>query len=336
MRVIFNDLRRSIVFISFVVLISFFIYIISYLYNYYDYLKDGSNNIDIVLPIIIIGVVLKNFKYLKLKKECEMLYAVSLPKSKIFKCRYVVSLLQISIIYICLTIISFAIFLYASQTREEITEGINVLDLGMYTLSVLTKLGFSYLLFNFVLFFFLLGNKLLDSLNYLIIASFALTLILLVIMSMFNINIMYYKTSFIFPFNIFSIITGIYKAGIHNLPIDGPMNSLLYPLIFIGVLCLILSPFTFKRGRSITRESLNIQGNTIILLSQIIVISLLTSLVVGFMCISIIISYICIIVIHILCYLIYSSFINRFKFTKMEWGVFLSLLCFGLLFALCI
>ncbi|MFI3211544.1 MAG: hypothetical protein R3Y64_10925 [Peptostreptococcaceae bacterium] len=281
----------------------------------------NTDNFDYILPFSILVIIFYNFKYLKIREEATNVFSLPLSKLDSFKDRYVCSICHISLLY--------AILLLLSSFVGNVYNINLYVNLNYYYLSLLIKYFILILLFNFFLFCFIKGNKLIDSLCYLILATFVLSLLNFFLLSLFNINISYYFSSIIAPFNVMRSWTLVVTSYNYFVTEGVPFNESIIFLIFFFILSLITIPLNFIEAKNYKLE--RVERNTSNLLYQISmsILSLTSITMFSLLIDTFATAYCIIIVVNVFIYIIYSTIIGRYVPSNKERVVYFIIFLLG-------
>ncbi|MFI3211552.1 MAG: hypothetical protein R3Y64_10965 [Peptostreptococcaceae bacterium] len=281
----------------------------------------NTDNFDYILPFSILVIIFYNFKYLKIREEATNVFSLPLSKLDSFKDRYVCAICHISLLFVILLLLSLLV-----GNVYNINFYVN---LNYYYLSLLIKYFILILLFNFFLFCFIKGNKLIDSLCYLILATFVLSLFNFFLLSMFNINISYYFSSIIAPFNVMgNLTTVIFHILFSCVEEMRVLTSLIFLILFI-VISLITIPLNFIEAKNYKLE--RVESNTSNLLYQISmsILSLTSIIIFSLLIDTFATAYSVIIVVNVFIYIMYSTIIGKYVPNNKERVVYFIIFLLG-------
>ncbi len=194
-----------------------------------------TDNLDYILPIIIIVIIHHNFKYKKIKEEIHHLIELPINTKTIFKYKYIISVIQLTIVYIVLLILT------------PILNKLLVLNIptniGVYTISLLIKYIFIYLLFNFFLIIYNNSKSLKRSYLNIIVSILLLSIVNIVVMSMTK-----YSGNFeliIGGLNIFSLLRVIFYDYLNSIQSVPFTEGVVFVTIIFSILSVISIPLNF-------------------------------------------------------------------------------------------
>lgn len=319
MRFYLYNLRQSLLFILSLVVISSIILITLCLNTTFYKYEVESNYLDYILPFITIIVVFYNFKYLKIKSLANHHLYLPVSKQKLFNLKYKFSIMCISFIFIVLLIISIVLMFNSKRDLQFI-------DVNIYILSVVIKYIVTILLFNFYLFCFILGNKLIDSISNIVIISICLSSLNIIILNCLGLMYEQYFEFIIDPINTLVSITDAFKLVIKDTIGLNQLTKFIIPIF--SILSITSTPLIFRYSKNHTFNNVENSSNSIIYKTSFVLTAILTS----YSICNLIDNYIVSLLITVLglsiLYTLYSLVIKRFKPTNKELIVYLIIVIF--------
>lgn len=283
-----------------------------------------TDNLDFILPVIILVVIIYNFRYLKVYNEYSSNLTLPIDSKKLFLLKYISSLLYIFIIVGALLIISFPAFFFSNKRVELAFSYLNFNYL-FYFLSLFIKFIFIFLLFNFFLYFFIKGKSLLDGILYIVLSTIVMSLMCMFVFYVFNVEVQYYFVSIISPFNIFYLLTLYMTESIFNCVFDIEVSKYILYIIVFMIASSITALLLINKHKRLQIEELKTINKDkvykITLLCLSIISIFLTSYIFSVYQITISI----ILLINLSFYLIYSNFELRFQPNKKEKIIYFTL-----------
>lgn len=315
-----SELIKSSLFILISTIVCSILYIALCISDTYIKMKILTDNLDYILPIFIIAVILKNFSYLKNEKELESSFSLPITQRSIFNLKYIISIIEISIVYIVLLLITSHTYGFLELMSNP---SIEIARNDIYSLSLFVKYIYCFFLLNFLLFFYCKGNTMIHGIYLIVIITVILTMIFLVL-NLLNIffNSNSYVKFYILPFSIFNILSSIINSYVFSVLIFNELQILILILLLFTVVSIIISILLFKSHYKIKLE---LQGEVYI--NKLIRITLFILSIICIISSSLMISNFRITISLVFCiqfifYLMYSSFASRFKPTNLEWLIY--------------
>lgn len=286
--------------------------------NSYDtQITTEIDNLNYLIPAIVLIVVFRNFRYLKDPKESFSALSVPISKMDIFKIKYIVSLKQLLVIILPTIIMAFPIFIFCNGGFA-----INYMDTvyvsPIYYLSLLVKLLFVFILFNFFVYFFLKGKNIAVGFCYIIIAIALMSLSAFVLMITFDAVYFHNVIDCVFPLNIFNWISQIVNYIVSDVTLG--INQLvffIYSIAFI-IITAILVPFIVKKINTFKLENVDNPNKDIFYKIFLVILSTSTIILTSFFIEQYLISMVLSITSHFVLYIMYSLFIERYRPTTKE------------------
>lgn len=288
-------------------------------------LHNETDNMDFILPVVIVIIIFKNFKYLKNRKDCIAFMSLPTNKHTVFKVRYFVSLLQILTVFVFLLFCTLPLFLVSNGGIVPLLDNGAFFSHIFYYISLFVKLLFCFLLFNFFLYFFLKGQKVADGCCYVILSVVVMSLVNSWMFFMFEVDTDVTFFSVLSPMNIFHWIGYIYDVPIFDLiPRDYTYIAIIYLSLF-SILSIISIPLIIIKQIKFNLENVGKPNNDkvykIILFILSITTILLTTLFINNYNLTVTIS----LTVNTGLFIMYSVFIDRFKPTETEIKIYLAL-----------
>lgn len=328
-----NEIKKqsisSLCFVLIITVVSSILYIALCVSNVEHIIINLTDNLDYILPFIILGVVFKNFSYMNNKEELENIFSLPVTQREVFYFKYFVSLIEITLIFTLLLLITIPIF-HIIQPNGNI-----YFDKDYYFLSLVIKYIFCYLLLNFFLYFYSKGNSFVHSICIILIGIFATTtigFIILYIFEIFHVNGL--STLYVLPVSAFELISIISNRYIYNIHLT---QTTLLEMILLSLFTLSSLFFTYRLHYKKYKISIENQGEVYI--SKMKIITLLTMSIISILLNAILIqdfdvTIAIIFLVNIMYYIIHSSFASRFKPTTKEWIIYFILFTFAVVIGL--
>lgn len=319
MRFYLYNLRQSLFFILSLVVISSIILITLCLNTTFYKYEVESNYLDYILPFITIIIVFYNFKYLKIKSLANHHLYLPVSKQKLFNLKYKFSIMCISFIFIVLLIISIVLMFNSKRDLQFI-------DVNIYILSVVIKYIVTILLFNFYLFCFLLGNKLIDSISNIVIVSICLSSLNIIILNCLGLRVEEYLDFISTPINFYISITDTFKLDIKDVITLNTVSKFIIPIF--SILSITSIPLIFRYSKNHTFNNVENSSNSIIYKTSFLITTILTSYSICNLIDNYIVSLLITILVLSILYTLYSLVIKRFKPSNKELIVYLIIVIF--------
>lgn len=134
-----------------------------------------TDYLDITLPVVVLLIVFRNFKYLRDENYVINIFGLPLSKEEIFKAKYLLSVIQIVIIVGLLFVTTIVSTIMIETISFNISYFLNGINRAVYYSAVLLKGIISVGFLNIVLMFYLKGRDLYSCILYTVMGAFVVS-----------------------------------------------------------------------------------------------------------------------------------------------------------------
>lgn len=327
-RIILNDLKRTLDFFLGILLVCTVLYIALCL----DGLGENvhlTDNLDYIIPIIVIAVIYKNFKCLKIKDESVAIANMPISRIKLFKYKYILSLIQIGIAISTLfssTIVLQVIidvYYFPGFYPATFNQLFLIISLGI-------KIIFTFFLFNIFLYLFLKGKKVTDGFSYIIAITGVMTLLYTLGCFILSNNENILLINIVAPFNSSRCVTILFSqiiSGRENEMYSFATNVL--QLSIITIVTAVVVPLTFRKIKNFRLEDIDNPNNSKIFKYILLALSILSIFVVSNFNPLYSEAVTIIMITNLILYIMYCTYIERYKPEKKELTIYFIIFILG-------
>ncbi len=287
-----------------------------------------TDNIDFLIPVILIALIIRHFKYMKIKDECIVQSNIPVSKLKLLEIKYKVIAIQLGLIFVAFLGITLLmhLLLMVYYFPGHYAEGFNI---GYLLLSNGIKIIFTFLLLNIFIYLFLKGRKVVDGFSYIIIISLLATLTFGAINLIFFAHENATLGDIVSPYNLLRCVSELFRTLIKESQVKSSNEIHLIQIICMIVSCAITTPLLIKKINKFKVEDLDNANKSNFFKITLLIISIATIALTSVLIDSFTIAITTSICANALYYVMYSFFIERFIPNKEERYLYLGLFILG-------
>lgn len=241
------QLKQSALFLSILTLVSSLVYIIVSLNRTYTTFDIESDNLDYILPCILIIIVFYNFKYYYIKEEAYYYKSLPITFKKVFINKYLLSIIHTLFVYTVLLIVTGILVIYSDRSLLNF-------NYVLYFISLILKFGICVLLNTCIIYVLIRFKSFKNIISVLSLLYIIWSILNCIIFLMFNYLEIYPIENI---FIILNILIGFTNA-VYNFDIGANVNGYTFfitiTFIIPIIVLVILSFITFKQNKNIKLE----------------------------------------------------------------------------------